>query len=144
MDGEVSFWHCLMETLCPDVHAVKRARRWAEVWVVLAEQDPREIVKEMDEVAKDISQEHMAEGSVEQSDDLPVPQVMVCVEVGKIIGHERIVAQIDDLSVPHIIEEILDVVNARPLERSTERIVAQIDSGKDSGGGRGWLHGPRF
>ena len=66
-----------------------------------------------------------------------MPQVMECVEVGKIIGHERIVAEIDDLSVPHIIEEILHVVIARPLERSTERIVAQIESGRDSGGGRG-------
>ena len=55
VDGEVSFWRCLLETLCSYVHAVKRARRWAEVWAVLAEQEPREVVKEMDEVVKDVS-----------------------------------------------------------------------------------------
>ena len=52
----------------------------------------------------------------------------MCVEVGKIIGHERIVAQFDDLSVPHIIEEILHVVIAIHQERSTEHIVG-VESG---------------
>ena len=39
--GAVSFWRCLLETLCPDVQAVKRARRWAEVWAVLTAQEAR-------------------------------------------------------------------------------------------------------
>ena len=49
----------------------------------------REVLKDMDEVVNDIHQERTAEGTVEQSDDLLVPQVMECVAVVKIIAYER-------------------------------------------------------
>ena len=62
--------------LCLHVHAGRRARRWAEVWLLLATQEEEDL-----EVIKVIPEEripkHIVERTiVEQNVDVPMPQVM--------------------------------------------------------------------
>merc|ERR1712032_363258 len=70
-----------------------------------------QVVEEIVEIAKIISQERVQQRTVEQVVDVPVPQVVEeIVEIAKIIPQERVqqrtVEQVVDVPVPQVVEEI--------------------------------------
>ena len=100
---------------------------------------PEPVATETLEVVKNIPKERIlqrtSECTVEHFVGVPVPQIQErTLEVAEIIPQkripERIVGQVDDLPVPQILNEIVEVVKAVktvPQDRISEEVGEQID-----------------
>ena len=63
--------------LCSSVHAGQCARRWAELWLLLATQEEEEDLEVMKVTLEERIPKHIVEQTtVEQNVDVPMPQVM--------------------------------------------------------------------
>ena len=133
-----------LRPLCPYVHVCSRTRacRWAELWSFLALQE--EAVEEdiVDvpgpQIAAKIPQvvETKIHEEIVESVHVSLFKRIWCIfeaelyrEVVKVtspeLGSERIVEKIDDLSLPQVVQENLDVINAFPQECVAKRTVKQ-------------------
>ena len=89
-----------------------------------------EVLQDPDE-ARETSQEQIQERTVEETIDVPVPQLMVeTIEAVKLIPHDKVqkrtVRKIVDVEIPQIREEIEEMIQHFPQERIPDRVIEQI------------------